>query len=532
MKKINKFPFFIIGAIFFLSCSDLLDTAPEGSIITSEQKKEAIRKNPSLLLSDITALWSGMATYNLLGGAKHFDFGYASFCLMMECNGQDMTTVNINYNHYSVNCAYQDRVYSGTNTSFMWKLFYSQILSANSILALIPDSTDNAELRAFRGQALAARAFDYLNLVQLLQFTYKGHEQSPAVPLITEKTPLQEASNNPRATVEGVYKQILDDLNESIRLLKAYKRPDRGFIDTGVAYGLRARANLLMQNYGAAAEDAGNALLHSGAMPYSREEVSRPAFWNAGDSPVIWANIVSENNDIVISGIINMPSHLCSFYTNGYVGVGTWKKISKLLYGRIPATDVRKGWWLDERSSSPLVSGSRYEKWFRIASANTDFGPYTNVKFGIYRDDLKKLLPANDWFLMRAEEMILIQAEALAMDNQAGKAKALLENFVKMYRDPSYSCPASDADGIREEVWLQRRIELWGEGFSFYDLMRLKKPVIRVENGVSSFSDAYKFNIAAEAPILLWPIPQSEIQTNGGIGENDNNPATAPPRPE
>jgi hypothetical protein len=166
-----------------------------------------------------------------------------------------------------------------------------------------------------------------------------------------------------------------------------------------------------------------------------------------------------------------------------------------------------------------------------MASFDSDFGEYTNVKFGLYKNDFTTLIPANDWFLMRAEEMILIQAEALAMDNQTSIAKSLLENFVKTYRDPAYNCPASDATGIQNEVWLQRRIELWGEGFSFYDIMRLKKPVIRIENGVSSFPDAYKFNIEAESPILLWMIPLSEIQANDGIGESDNNPVVAPPRP-
>lgn len=536
MKKAIKIPFYLLGIILSVSCSDFLDTFPEGANMTSDKKKEAIDQNPDLLTSDLTAMWSNMITFNILenksANIRHFDYGYASFCLMMECNGQDMTTANIGYNHYTVNCSFSDRVYTSANTSFMWKLFYNQILSANRIIASVPDSTENPKLEAFRGQALAVRAFDYLNLVQLLQFTVKGHEQSLAVPLITEKTAFSDATNNPRATVETVYKLIMSDLNEAIRILEDYRRPDKGFINRGVACGLRARANLLLQNYKEAADDAENAIKYSGATPYTREEVAKPAFWNAADKPVIWANIISENNAIVQSGIINAPSHLCSFYTNGYVGIGTWKKISRLLYDQIPASDVRKGWWLDEHSASPLVSDSRYEKWFRRASSNPDFGTYTNVKFGIYKDDLTKLVPASDWFLMRAEEMLLIQAEALAMSNQTGKAKHLLEDFVKSSRNPAYTCSASDAEGIRDEVWLQRRIELWGEGFAFYDLMRLKKPLIRIENGLSSFPDAHRFNLEAEAQILLWLIPQAEVQANEGIRESDNNPVVEPPRPK
>ena len=89
----------------------------------------------------------------------------------------------------------------------------------------------------------------------------------------------------------------------------------------------------------------------------------------------------------------------------------------------------------------------------------------------------------------------------------------------------------SDATALQNEIWYQRRIELWGEGFSFYDIMRLKKPVTRVENGVTSYPTAWQFNIPAESPILLWLVPKSEIEANKGISEEDNNAKVAPPKP-
>jgi hypothetical protein len=59
--------------------------------------------------------------------------------------------------------------------------------------------------------------------------------------------------------------------------------------------------------------------------------------------------------------------------------------------------------------------------------------------------------------------------------------------------------------------------------------MRLKKPVTRVENGVTSFPDAWQFNIPSEDPILLWLVPKSEIEANEGISEEDNNLKVDPP---
>ena len=56
--------------------------------------------------------------------------------------------------------------------------------------------------------------------------------------------------------------------------------------------------------------------------------------------------------------------------------------------------------------------------------------------------------------------------------------KSTLENFVRTYRDPSFTSKANSAQDFQDEVWLQRRMELWGEGFSLFDILRLKKPVV------------------------------------------------------
>ena len=129
---------------------------------------------------------------------------------------------------------------------------------------------------------------------------------------------------------------------------------------------------------------------------------------------------------------------------------------------------------------------------------------------------------SNDWPLMRAEEMILIQAEATAM--AGGDGKSILENFVKTYRDPNYTCAATSGTALQDEVWKQRRIELWGEGFAMADIMRLGKNIVRVKTGVpTNFPDAYAFNVAADNEWLLMRIPQNETNSNTGIPTSANN---------
>jgi hypothetical protein len=528
----NKYLIILLVAILTSNCSDYLDTHPEGSTITESQKKEAVEANPDLLAADVAAMNAIMIDrMGILGDAFHNDFGYASSCLFMDSNGADMTCANIGYNWFSDGASYGDRIYNTSGALFMWNFFYKHVAAANLLLTTVPEDAEDAKLKAFRGMGLAIRAFDYMHLAQMYQYTYLGHENALCVPIVTEKTTSEEAQNNPRATVSAVYELILSDLDEAIKLLDGYTRQDKGYINKGVAFGLRARANLLTGRWEEAAIDADSAIAATGVTPYTLEEVSVPAFWNANDKTVMWANIITELNAIVISSIVNMPSHLCSFYTNGYVSVGAWKKINKPLYDKIPATDIRKQWWLNEDLESTLCAGKEYDGWRETASADGDFGVYTNVKFGADNNDLVNLTPAQDWFLMRAEEMILIKAEGLAMSGKTAEAISVLEDFVRNNRDKSYTCRATTPTDIQDEIWFQRRIELWGEGFSFFDIMRLKKPVTRVENGVTTFPAAWQFNIPAEAPILLRRIPEREIQANAGINEGDNNPEAPTPTP-
>lgn len=295
MKKIKTYLVVLLSAFCLTGCNDFLDTVPEGGTVTEDQKNDAAKANPLLLAADIAAMNANMiALYGVFGersAGGDFDFGYSAACLFMDSNGADMTSPNTGYNWFSANSSYADRVYTSIRTVYMWNLFYKQIASANIVLASIDPETNDTQALAYMGQALAIRAFDYLNLAQLHQFTYKGHEQAKCVPIVTEKTTPEEAANNPRATVEEVYSLIMDDLNKAISVLGT-ERQDKGYINQSVAFGLRARANLIMNNWADAAADADSALILSGATPYTLEQASTPLFYDANDQNVLWANIL------------------------------------------------------------------------------------------------------------------------------------------------------------------------------------------------------------------------------------------------
>lgn len=535
----------LLGSAMLLttSCSDL-DTNPSGSTMSDGQLNEVLAQDPSKLKSEVSGMYANMIEYGAIaqwyGDVRHYDFGYASTMMMMDASGQDEPSQVSSYNWYNKPLRFVDRTANSETTYFIWNQCYKNIKVANDVLKSVDLENLSDVAKSYVGQAYAMRAFEYFTLIQLYQFTYKGHEDAAGVPLVTEKTTEAEANNNPRAAVKDVYKQIMDDLNIAIDYLTD-SRSAKSEINRQVAYGLRARVNLVMQNWSDAAADAKKAA--EGYTPLSKEAAAAPGFNDVSASNWIWGNIVDESNDIVQTGILNFPAMMCSFTGNGYSPTYACRMINSKLWKEIPSTDVRKGWWIDENLNSSIVD-SKYVvhqkdedeegnvvKYLAVYNQTGDevadiTEPYTNVKFGAYKNQYGNELNACDIPLMRVEEMILIQAEATAMGGNVEEGKRILENFVRTYRDPSYTCNATTAEGVQDAVWFQRRVELWGEGFSFTDLLRLKKPLDRTG---ANYEVSVRFKLPAESPIFLYLIPEDEENHNEALVGN-NNPVVAVPK--
>ena len=547
MKMNNRYFVALLGSAMLLttSCSDL-DTNPSGSTMSDGQLNEVLAQDPSKLKSEVSGMYANMIEYGAItqwygtGQPRHYDFGYASTMMMMDASGQDEPSQVSGYNWYNKPLRFVDRTANSETTYFIWNQCYKNIKVANDVLKSVDLENLSDVAKSYVGQAYAMRAFEYFTLIQIYQFSYKGHEDAAGVPIVTEKTAEAEANNNPRAAVKDVYKQIMDDLNTAIDYLTD-SRSAKSEINRQVAYGLRARVNLVMQNWSDAAADAKKAA--EGYTPLSKDAAAAPGFNDVSASNWIWGNIVDESNDIVQSGILNFPSMMCSFTGNGYSPTYACRMINSKLWKEIPSTDVRKGWWIDENLNSPIINpkyvvhqededeDGNVVKYLAVYNQTGDevadiTEPYTNVKFGAYKNQYGNDLNACDIPLMRVEEMILIQAEATAMGGNVEEGKRILENFVRTYRDPSYTCNATTAEGVQDAVWFQRRVELWGEGFSFTDLLRLKKPLDRTG---ANYEVSVRFNLPAESPIFLYLIPEDEENHNEALVGN-NNPVVAVPK--
>ena len=521
--KLNRFTYLLMAGLAFAACSDIDEIQPQGGTLLATQVQEANNAAPSRT----NATFNGM--YTLLGeplsigfsSARPDNFGFIMMAISNDMEAADIPTANNNYNWFSPCMEWSTRNGDYANPYIRYAVPYNEIAAANDVIKALPADSEDPDIRARIAQAKAIRAFSYLNLAPYFQFNYQVAPDEPCIPLVTEET--TDFTNNPRASVKAVYEQIIKDLDYAVENLEGYTRPDKSRIDQQVAYGLRARAYLDMGMYAEAAADADKAM--AGYTPASMQEVSEPFLYDINEHNWMWGydmtTTIAEAFPFATSS-----AWIRSFSEYSYsAGTQTYFCINNILYDKIPDTDVRKGWWVDTNLESPLLDHVTWDGYTGAAVStyeNDDkkvFLPYTNVKFGMftYGGDTNE----EDWPFMRVEEMILIKAEGLA--KTAGKeadGRKVLEDFVKTYRDPNYNSLASGRT-LADEIWYQRRVELWGEGFANSDVRRLNKPVVRFHGGKeSNFPEAFRFNVAPDDPWMLMRFCTAEMNTNLAIVDN------------
>ena len=520
MKRIYLISIAVLAAS---GCSRINELEPQGGILLSDQLQNTIDIIPSRADASFNGMYTKLgAPGSVFGGTRPDDFGFIMMAFSGDLEAADIVTANSGYNWFSA-CGYlTSRDPDYVNPYIRYAAPYNSIAAANDLIRSYSSTASEQETLYKLAQARAIRAFAYLNLAPYFQFSYAlGGADLPCIPLVTENT--TDFTDNPRVTVAKIYELIIEDLTFAIENLEGYVRPDKSRIDRQTAYGLRARAWLNMEEWALAASDAAQAA--AGYTPATMDEVGRPSFYSLEEHNWIWGYDMTA--DVAASSpYATSSAWIRSFSGDGYsAATQVYSRINNLLYAQIPETDVRKGWWVDENLESPLLADVSWNgavgndiPGLVIDDVKMPFLPYTNVKFGM--NSIGGTVNDEDWPFMRVEEMILIQAEGMAKSGDAAGAKALLEGFVREYRDPAYSADAGGRS-LQDEIWYQRRVELWGEGFSNNDTRRLGKPLVRFHGGQeSNFPEAFRFNMPADDPWWLMRFTSSEMNTNLAITDN------------
>ncbi len=517
MKHI-KFLSIVLAVFALASCSDITDVVPQSGTMLSTQVQETYALAPQRAAAPFAGMFTDIGrAAKLYSTPDDWEFLMILFCNDLE--GADALIPDSNYNWFSVCGELSSRNANYRNPAIRYRAPYNMIASVNTFLDGFGEEVTDPNSINMIAQARALRAWSYMLLANGFQFSYRVAADKPCVPIVTQET--TDFTNNPRATVKEVYDLVISDLDYAVSQLEGASRTSKMYIDGNVAHGLRARAYLEMGEWQKAYDDAQKAA--AGYTPASRAEVSVPAFYDINEHNWIWGYDMI--TDIAMNyRYATTSSWLRSFSAWGYSpACQCYTCINKLLYDKIPSSDIRKQWWVDTNLESTLLDGLKWPGFDDVAHANDGgdaklpYIPYTNVKFGCF--SVGTTSNDEDMPLMRVEEMILIQAECKAQMGDNAGAISILENFVKNYRDPNYSATASDRS-LLDEIWFQRRVELWGEGFYVNDMKRFNKPLVRFHDSNGNISAAFRFNLPADDPWLLMRFPQGELNTNFGIVDN------------
>lgn len=515
MKRniINLFSVAALSLATLSGCIKVID--PQSSTVTQNQASNA----PGSFDKFVDAIESSMCGKFGYWPAQQFpyDYGYPSFMLISDIMGQDIAIEEGN-EHYTTwyGCG------TGLGPQYAvcqmpWTYYYSWIKSCNTIISLAGEDPA-ADKRSGAGIAYAMRAFYYMDIARMYaQKSYAFDKNAETVPLVLETTALGDLASNPRATNEVIWNQIISDLDKAEIYIADYKRTDKYTPDLSVVYGLKARAYLTMEDWAKAEEYARKA--QDGYTIMSEAEyLSRTDGFNTPNSSWMYAVTFRSDDPCILQndGDCSWGSQMIVEVLNSNMGYaanyGTPKRIDAHLYQTIPDTDFRKmcfvDFAIDDMSQAEAIEAlAAYsdvpDQVYTTGTANTNSGLVGGLelkfrpKGGEHNDQYAAWTVAVP--LMRVEEMKLIEAEAAGMQDQS-RGISLLTAFAQT-RDPQYeygkhqeTYGSSYANSFQNEVWWQRRVELWGEGFGLYDIKRLDKGIIRSYAG-TNHPETYRWNI-------------------------------------
>ena len=537
MKNTIKFlaPLVAGASLLFTGC--LKETFPQSSTATAGQVSGA----PGAFQNYVDACTSTLVGTFAFDSKYAWDFGYPSFFLQRDVMGQDVVCEDSSSEHFST--WYQ--VSTGLGPRYLvcqapWTYYYQWINNCNTVISLCGEDPAE-EQRAGAGIARAMRAMFYMDLARMFAYTYVGHEDAETVPIVTES--VENPTNNPRATNEQIWAFILDDLDKAETLLEGYTRSDKSTPDLSVVYGLKARAYLTIENFPEAEKYA--KLAQEGYTPLTADEyIDRTTGFNEPNHAWMFSvsyksqdpNILENDADTSWGSamVLEITEDSGCGYASNY---GSVKRIDKHLYETIPATDIRKKCYVDPAldamsesdRTAALADYSDYPEAMDATASATTSGAYgcLSLKFRAGGGDAGH---RNQYIgfcisapLMRVEEMMLIEAEAVGM--QAGReseGRTLLTSFAAL-RDPSYQY--DEFQTFRDNVWWQRRVELWGEGFATFDIKRLNKGITRSYAG-TNHPTGYRYNTTGVPSWMNLCIVQSETNYNTAC---TNNPTPVQP---
>jgi len=467
IKRLSLLFFSITLVGLSSSCSEeFLETEP-----TSQLPTERVFESFSTASAALIGAYDQLSSFDVEG---------LYMPIMSDIMGEDIMINSVdNWNWFVT--VYQMKVLpSYTYVEIPWAQGYYVIYNANMIIEnanFIPDATDEQKQQLI-AEAKVIRAFMMLKLVEMYAPSYASDPNALSILNVNYVLPT-DSEDLPRATNEEIYAQIESDLLSAVNELD-YKS-DKGFFDKRASQAILARAYLNMGEFEKASEMA--KVAYEGITLMSVNDMY--SGFNYRNSETIYTVAYTpEDNNIYLS--------IPSFYwpVSGYSSI----RANDEFVDKFSFNDTRKS--------------------FFVMESDIDLDRYLVLKFAHYQS-----IGNAEKVSIRASEMYLIEAECEAeLGNYAVAQEALFQ--VQSRADLSVSKSTAIGQELIDEVLLERRKELFGEGFRWNDIKRRNLPFKRDGDHWS------KYEFSSNDPDyyrLTFPIPQSELDANSKIGQTEQN---------
>lgn len=448
------------------SCSnDFLELEPTDSISEEEVFSSYVTANSAL-----------MGAYDQLSS---FNFAGLYNPIMADIMGEDVMINSVNNWNWFIPVYQMNVLPNYVYVDSPWWAGFKLIYDANNIInnsIYIPDATPE-QITDLVGQAQVLRAYAMLKLAQMYSPAYARNPESPSILLNTGTDDLY--SGFERATLSEVYAQIESDLIAAASQLE--ENSDKGFFDSRSANALLARLYLDMGEWELARDHA--KLAYKGLTLMDLNDMFA-GFSTRNSETIYTIAFTQEDNNTYLT--------LPSFYwpVGGYSSM----RANNNFVSEFSAADTRKSFFLKLDEIDP--------------------DRYLILKFG-HNNSVGNA----ERICIRASEMLLIEAECEAeLGNYSEAQDALYE--IQRRSNPGVSKSTATDQTLINEVLLERRKELFGEGFRWQDIKRRQLPFNRTGDHWVTYS------FTAQDPDyfrLTFPIPQSEIDANPALSNSDQN---------
>ncbi len=454
-----------LGALLTVSCQkETLDQKPQASLDAATAIKDAASVNAAVL-----GIYSGYQSGNYYG------LRYWAFADLYADNLAHTGT-------FPSFAEITNKIVSPANVELgnMWNSMYSTINRANTVIAAVPTIADQSVVKDnVLAEARILRANVYFDLIRYWGGSNTGFNKAGGVgvPLILTPT-LVEADATPqaRASEADVLGQVIADLDFAIGVSTFGNTNVAGRVGKDFAKALRARVALYMGEYAT-------------AQSYATELISSPRYTltPGANYKDIWANKNTKESLWEIQYEPTNSNSIAFFYYTTGTGGRNEIATSSSLNAIHEAGDLRQA------VNATTTGGT-------ASPVNLKTLKYTRVSTG---DD--------NVVMFRLSELYLIRAEARA---QIGTdlPGALSDLNVVRTRAGLSASAAATKDDLMTAILKERRVEFAHEGHRFFDLKRT--------NNLAAVIGASKFGVdngIDNAFRVLWPIPQREVLTSGGI---------------